>query len=304
MSPSREASRVVVKLLLASVMVASALEPVSTEPRRVANFTTTRDGHDCAGNLPENHPCANIMGLRQSPIVIDPCAAEGTIRRPLKITNLDAVPSRMTVVNTGDRVAGDVFWAPGQAPVISGGNLIGEYTYMLYDLHWGVNPSVATEHKIPGTQYSGELHLGFVNNKYATVEEALTNVDGVVALAIFLDESVVTPGRGITALTPALFQIETALSEAELASPPTTRELLPGNLRSYVRYDGSFTSVPPCSEAAIWIVLLEPIRILDLELDLLMDLRDITGQRLCTSLNRVTQPVSGRRLESTADQVC
>ncbi|XP_043204133.1 carbonic anhydrase 2-like [Amphibalanus amphitrite] len=252
----------------------------------------------CAPPVIEGHPCSDVSGLRQSPVAIDSCRATADVHRPLRISNLDAIPRRMTVDNTGDRVAGDVFWAPGETPTITGGRLRGQFIYELYNLHWGANSSSGSEHLVNGRSYAGELHLGFKNVKYATVEEALLHADGVVALAVLLDVQARSPGRGLTALAPALFQIREAASSAELVSPPTLRELLPRQLQRYVQYEGSFTSVPPCREAATWIVLLEPLRVLELELELLRQLRDPSGQNICTSLNRQLQPLASRPLHT------
>ncbi|KAF0296673.1 putative carbonic anhydrase 3 [Amphibalanus amphitrite] len=221
----------------------SALQKVRLLWQRGRKYVHTAVGgaaHEhCAPPVIEGHPCSDVSGLRQSPVAIDSCRATADVHRPLRISNLDAIPRRMTVDNTGDRVAGDVFWAPGETPTITGGRLRGQFVYELYDLHWGANSS------------SGSEHL-----------------------------------------------IRAAASSAELVSPPTLRELLPRQLQRYVQYEGSFTSVPPCREAATWIVLLEPLRVLELELELLRQLRDPSGQNICTSLNRQLQPLASRPLHT------
>ena len=274
---------------LVVLVIADTALGVSSDPR---------SDDDCAPMPADQHPCSIISGLRQSPVAIDTCSAAtvSSLRRPLRITHLDEVPLRMTVENTGDRLAGDVFWSHGREPTITGGRLAGEYVFDLYDLHWSANGTARSEHTIDGRRFVGELHLGFRNVKYRTIGEALGKVDGVVALAVMLEEDVRSPGRGITGLAPALLEIREAFTTVELVSPPTVRELLPRNLHRYVQYDGSFTSVPPCSEAAIWIILLEPIRVVGVELELLRQLRDSSGYRICTSSNRQLQPLSGRRL--------
>ena len=73
----------------------------------------SRSHHNCTEMPPEEHPCFNITGLRQSPIYIDTCRATGSVLRPLRISHLDRVPRQMTVENTGEVVLGNVSWSSG-----------------------------------------------------------------------------------------------------------------------------------------------------------------------------------------------
>ncbi|KAF0310921.1 putative carbonic anhydrase 5 [Amphibalanus amphitrite] len=254
-----------------------------------------RDQDDCAPVSPEQHPCYEVTGLRQSPISIDACAASVSVHQPLRITQLDRVPRRMTLENADGLVLGETRWYPDQQPTVSGGQLRGQFVLELLELHWGANSSSGSEHRVDGRRYAGELHLGFRNVKYATLEEALQNVDGLLGLAVLLDEDARSPGRGITALATGLFELGRAPSRAELRAPPTLRELLPEDLHRYVQYSGSATS-DDCLETTTWLVFLTPVRVLPIELEVLRSLRDAKGRRLCSSAGRPLQPLSGRPL--------
>ena len=256
----------------------------------------SRSHHDCAEMPPEQHPCFNITGLRQSPIYIDTCRATGSVLRPLRISHLDTVPRQMTLENPGELVLGHVRWSSGYQPTIRGGGLLEEYAFEGLELHWGADNASGSEHVLDGHRFVGELQLVFRNIRYPTTEEALERVNGFVVLVAFYDEAARSPGHGLTALAPGLFQITEAFSRAELLSPPTLRELLPDDLREYVQYEGSATSGTQCAETVTWIVFLTPIRILPVELELLRNLRAVDGSRLCGTLNRPLQPLSGRQL--------
>ena len=275
-----------VLVLLLVVMLVDTADTISREARQ---------DDDCAPLPQELHTCYNDVGLRQSPVYIDTCRAGSSIRRPLRFTNLDVLPRSLLTANIGAGVAGLFTYAAGRKPIISGGGLLQEYSLEYFDLHWGTNSSSGSEHVVDGRRYAGELYLGFTNVKYLTSVEAMQNIDGGVVVSVFLDEDVRTPGRGITGLAPALLEIKAALSSHDLMSPPSIRELLPDNLRRYVQYDGSGTNYA-CIEALTYIVFLTPIRILPVELELLRDLRSLSGKRLCRSMNRQLQPLSGRRL--------
>ena len=256
----------------------------------------SRSHHNCSEMSPEQHPCFNITGLRQSPIYIDTCRATGGVLRPLRITQLDSVPRRMAMENEGEIVTAEFGWLQDHQPTISGGGLLDEFVLEIMELHWGADSWSGSEHVLDGRRFAGELHLGFRNTRYTTVDEALQEVDGLLGLAVLLDEDTLSPGHGITALVPGLFEIQGPYRSVELLSPPTLRELLPEDLQQYVQYEGSNTSGEQCLEVITWVVFLTPIRVLPVELETLRNLHASDGNRLCRSINRPLQPLSGRQL--------
>ena len=273
-------------LVVPLVLLAGTTLTASREPR---------SHQDCAE--PEEHPCSGITGLRQSPIYIDTCRAAATIHRPLRITNLDRVPRAVSVENDGRLLLGDFSWSAGHEPTVSGGGLRDEFVLVVLEVLWGDNSSSGSEHVLDGRRYAGELHLGFRNTLYPTLDAAFQQVGGFLGLAVLLDEDTRSPGRGITALAPALFEVEEPFIRAELRSPPVLRELLPEDWHRYVQYDGSGTTGGDCPDVVTWIVFLTPIRVLPIELELLRALRTTDGHRLCSSVIRPLQPVHGRRIQ-------
>ena len=251
----------------------------------------------CAAYPAEPQACAGFDGPRQSPINIDPCSDQLTVdRRPLRFKNVHAVPTSMLLMNTGNRVTGALTWANISPATISGGNLPGTFVYEAFDMHWGANSSYGSEHTINNYRYAAEIHLTFRNIEYETFEEALFHVDGTAVIAVFFDAKAASHQRGLAPLAESLFQIKEAYRRSEVVSPPSLRQLLPRNLDQYVIYSGSPASVAPCWGTVSWVVMLHPVKILDIELDLLRDLRDKNGDRLCESTIRPLQYVSGRKL--------
>ena len=251
----------------------------------------------CVGTPTEPQPCAGFEGPRQSPINIDPCSGQLTVdRSPLKFSNPDAAPASMLLTNTGNRVMGVVTWGNTPPATVSGGGLPGTFVYEIFDIHWGANSSYGSEHTVNGLRYAAELHIGLRNIKYKTLDEALLHVDGSAGFAVFFDKKSVSGQRGIAPLAESLFQIKEAYSTSEVASPPSLKQLLPLRLDRYVRYTGSPTALAPCWGTVTWIVLLEPIGILDIELQLLRGLRNENGDRLCESTIRPLQYVGGRKM--------
>ncbi|KAF0302382.1 putative carbonic anhydrase 5 [Amphibalanus amphitrite] len=137
---------------------------------------------------------------------------------------------------------GAVTWANHIPTTISGGRLPGTFVFEIFDMHWGANNSYGSEHTINGYRYPAELHLGFRN---------------------------INAGRGIAPLAQSLHEIKEAGSSSQVASPPNMKQLLPKRLDRYVAYTGSPTAVIPCWGNVVWYVMLEPIRILERELELL-----------------------------------
>ncbi|KAK6034244.1 hypothetical protein COOONC_28251 [Cooperia oncophora] len=55
--------------------------------------------------------------------------------------------------------------------------------------HWGTEPMNGSEHTIGGVGYAGELHLIHRNTRFPTMELALKQPNGVLAIAIFLNRT-------------------------------------------------------------------------------------------------------------------
>ncbi|KJH42995.1 carbonate dehydratase, eukaryotic-type [Dictyocaulus viviparus] len=64
-----------------------------------------------------------------------------------------------------------------------------QYHLDMITWHWSTEPMNGSEHTIGGVGYAGELHLIHRNTRFPTMELALKQPNGVLAIAIFLNVS-------------------------------------------------------------------------------------------------------------------
>ena len=63
------------------------------------------------------------------------------------------------------------------------------YALAQFHAHWGGNCIRGSEHLVDGKPYASELHMVYWNcSKYGSFEQAMKNPDGLVVLAVFLEE--------------------------------------------------------------------------------------------------------------------
>lgn len=138
--------------------------------------------------------------------------------------------------------------------------------------HWGTEPMNGSEHTIGGVGYAGELHLIHRNTRFPTMELALKQPNGVLAIAIFLNEShdenpAITP---FIELLPSIIYKgnEVRIGQFNFGAlfPP------PEKTKEFWMYEGSET-VEPFRETVQWIVFRSALPISSLQLDRLREVR-------------------------------
>ncbi|KTG06874.1 hypothetical protein cypCar_00002117, partial [Cyprinus carpio] len=70
---------------------------------------------------------------------------------------------------------------------LRGGGLPATYKAVQFHLHWGENGGQGSEHSVDGERYPMELHIVHINEKYASLGDALNDSTGVAALAFFFE---------------------------------------------------------------------------------------------------------------------
>ncbi|VDO24956.1 unnamed protein product [Heligmosomoides polygyrus] len=130
--------------------------------------------------------------------------------------------------------------------------------------HWGTEPMNGSEHTIGGVGYAGELHLIHRNTRFPTMELALKQPNGVLAIAIFLNEShdenpAITP---FIELLPSIIYKgnEVRIGQFNFGAlfPP------PEKTKEFWMYEGSET-VEPFRETVQWIVFRSALPISSLQ---------------------------------------
>ncbi|XP_031432629.1 carbonic anhydrase 14 isoform X2 [Clupea harengus] len=141
------------------------------------------------------------------------------------------------------------------------GGLPWQFSAVQLHLHWGNGGSVATgsEHTINGRSTAAELHIVHYNSElYENVSMAMTQRDGLAVLGILIEVGEET--------NQAYANIINYLSRIRHAGQKVTipafdiQTLLPKDLRSYYRYNGSLTT-PPCYQSVLWTVFQETIKL-------------------------------------------
>uniref|UniRef100_A0A8D2JBV2 Carbonic anhydrase n=1 Tax=Varanus komodoensis TaxID=61221 RepID=A0A8D2JBV2_VARKO len=229
----------------------------------------------------KSYPIA--QGSYQSPVdiiptkaIYDPCL------KPLSI--LYESCSSLDISNNGHSVMVD-FKDVDDKTAVSGGPLEDSYSQ-----------DSGSEHTIDGKSFPCELHLVHWNaKKYMSFGEAMAAPDGLAVVGVFLEVR-------NTEVIAVLFIIWIVLKESLKTEGTKTQfkhfspsRLLPPCL-DYWTYPGSLTT-PPLHESVTWMVLKDPIRISDKQMEKFRTLLFTTeeDERVQMVNNfRPPQPLKGR----------
>jgi len=159
--------------------------------------------------------------------------------------------------------------------IVSGGPLNSdEYVMLQLHFHWGANNQRGSEHTIDGKEFPMEMHIVHIK-RGLTIEQALAAPDGLAVVGQMF-EITDDDNRAIQPLVESLKQIrdykgEFAMDDVDLK----VVDLLPKG-GTYANYPGSLTT-PPCSEAVVWLLYLDPIPISARQMDSFRELEDSHG---------------------------
>ncbi|PAV67310.1 hypothetical protein WR25_15192 isoform A [Diploscapter pachys] len=138
--------------------------------------------------------------------------------------------------------------------------------------HFGTEPMNGSEHTIGGVGYAGELHLIHRNTRFPTIDLALKQQNGIIAMAIFLNESH-DENPSLKPFIDLLPKITYKNNECRLTSfnvgslfPP------PEKTKEFWMYEGSET-VEPFRETVHWIVFRSALPISSMQLEKLREVR-------------------------------
>lgn len=144
--------------------------------------------------------------------------------------------------------------AGGPAPVLSGGPLRGNYTFLQFHFHW------LSEHAIDGMKYPLEVHMVHIKTGL-TLDEALARADGLAVIGVFfMMHRGYGSDRALEEIIPMMpYIVNSSQNNTEPRRIDITR-LLSSEPQSYYTYHGSLTT-PLCQEVVTWIVMDKPIYI-------------------------------------------
>ncbi len=178
-------------------------------------------------------------GRSQSPIDLT-----NATHAPLTPITFNYKPIPLAIFNNGTTIRVDCK-AKNKNTIIHN-----EKSYELVQLHFH-HPS---EHTLKNEHYEMELHL--------VHQHVTTNTAAVVAVFMTVGETCNDAYRTIFEHLPS----EVGTPEDKPLLTIDAAELLPQNTKTFYTYEGSLTT-PPCSEIVHWLILTEPVKILQEHVD-------------------------------------
>ncbi|XP_028662579.1 carbonic anhydrase 4-like [Erpetoichthys calabaricus] len=141
---------------------------------------------------------------------------------------------------------------------IKGSDFSTTYKAVQLHLHWGSEKEPGSEHLLDGEQYSMELHIVHMKEKYKSIDEAKNDSAGLAVLGFLYEESQIE-NANYKDFVKALGIIQKYGQNTTVRNVQLSHLLLnPDEMLSYYRYNGSLTT-PDCSEAVTWTVFTKPI---------------------------------------------
>ncbi|XP_045125786.1 carbonic anhydrase 2-like [Portunus trituberculatus] len=197
--------------------------------------------------------------VRQSPVALVTADAVGEFPRVNLGTKFyDTPPENLILFNNGHTAQARITYAAGKEASIKGGDLDGKYQLLQFHFHWGANDGLGSEHTIDGKRFPLEIHLVHWKTSYGSVSESLNFGDGLAVLGIMAEISQKDNPK-LQPIIDALANIHEP-DEETVVDSFIFRNLLPDNIDSFFRYEGSLTT-PTCNEIVIWTVLRNTIPI-------------------------------------------
>uniref|UniRef100_A0A6P7F8M6 Carbonic anhydrase n=1 Tax=Diabrotica virgifera virgifera TaxID=50390 RepID=A0A6P7F8M6_DIAVI len=243
----------------------------------------------------------DAAGERQSPIDISPVSVT-KFHTEERLQWKYEPESSTKLENTG---AAWKVGVKGKGSELKGGPLDDEYVLDQFHCHWGETNDKGSEHTIDGEPFAGELHMVHWNSaKYADINEAASNPDGLSVLGVFLK-----PGKKNDELEKVVKYLDQITHKGDVVEIPESIDpklLIPKDTGGYYTYHGSLTT-PPCSECVIWVVFKEPIEVSDEQLNAFRQIRKYNkNDEICCDANcdgyvkknfRPTVPIGEREVK-------
>ncbi|KOC65732.1 Carbonic anhydrase 13 [Habropoda laboriosa] len=176
---------------------------------------------------------------------------------PLEWTNIDIVPRKLKITNTGYTVILSAKWQQ-ENHYISGGPFTGNYAFSHIHFHWGENEMNGSEHAVDGASMPMELHAVYFKDEYETLESALRRPNGITILVYFFKLQA-GPNQFLEEIIKNLAVIRTAHSSVRIV-PLNLSNILRPFTQDYFLYWGSIITIRNVY-SILWITSREPIGI-------------------------------------------
>lgn len=131
------------------------------------------------------------------------------------------------------------------------------------------NEYKGSEHRVNGKQWASELHLVHFNNKFDNLSHALGSNEktALAVVGVMLKKGTAAAKGHETVLINALSVAKKYHNSTSVdMGDASILNFLPGDVKSFFRYEGSLTT-PTCNEQVIWTLLKEEVTIAKALLD-------------------------------------
>uniref|UniRef100_A0A669BXH0 Alpha-carbonic anhydrase domain-containing protein n=1 Tax=Oreochromis niloticus TaxID=8128 RepID=A0A669BXH0_ORENI len=262
-----------------------------------------------ASTWPINYP-QHCNGTRQSPInIVSASARPNDNLTEIHFENYNDT-SKIDFIENNDNTGENVRVKLKEGVNITGGNLSGQYQTVQFHFHWGNGSSVpGSDHTVDGKRYPMEVQIFFPCHN-GDIDRSLwyihiTNKKKIqlyhLIFPVAYCEHQPESWRNLTSYLAKI---------TERGNTGFSLKDLLGNvsLSKYYRYLGSLTT-PNCSEAVVWTVFKEPIKVSKDLIDLFsttVHFNNSTSQ-LMTNVYRSLQPaqqVWTQSIKASASTTC
>jgi carbonic anhydrase len=224
--------------------------------------------HESSGHGPstwKNSPKNAACGLHsQSPINIQSSDAQvKTSLGSLKLSNYDVTTNVTFLMHNRDTdIEFKAEASSGNVKDIPQTVTFDGTTYRLYQLHfhWGLVSHQGSEHQLDSQQYAAEMHIIHYNDKYASVNQAINETDGLLVWGHFLQVTSKTRIANSYAKNFLTGFADVQRGGQNKSVELNLKKLLPEKRDTFYHYAGSLTT-PPCFESVKWIVNPNPLQV-------------------------------------------
>ncbi|XP_033215466.1 carbonic anhydrase 6-like [Belonocnema kinseyi] len=208
-----------------------------------------------AKNWGKKYPKCN--GKKQSPIFIKAPGVMGFLdwkKTPLKLTDFEKSPKKLTIKNTGHTVEMTAEWT-GKPPSCSGGPLRGKYVFGKATFLWDPKGWTHSEELVPMEKQDMEMHMFFYRTDLKSFDKAESQKGGLVAFSMEFSSRYDNPENLFDNLERSLHKVRSPNTTAEVPSFPFADDFKGiSSMVPFTFYEGSL-DYPPCSESVSWFLV-------------------------------------------------
>jgi len=234
---------------------------------------------------------SDCAGTNQSPIDLDSSLSPGSLLT-FSSEYMSDLPG--AVVNDGRHL---VFTFDSAPTATVTGLLLDFNTYTPVEIkyHWGSTNEQGSEHTIDDQEFAGEMQVIHRNTKYADLDDALGETDGVLIMSyLFKSEWKDHIDMFLTEMD-AISKAPNQFTASQTSSINLNDYMSAVDVNGFFKYSGSLTE-PDCNEDVTWIVFSKPLAVRPFQLNTFRLMKNLDGVPNANNY-RPPQPLNDRTVE-------